>query len=133
MRQINQCDGCRRGLPVNDHGIHRAAGYDLIACTAHLYQPTAQQPMTEDQISTLGQSRLGSFVEAVVNVAIGFGINFTANLVVLPWFGFDITATDALGIGVVFTAISIARSYFIRRYFNKRIVAFARRMGERIE
>lgn len=43
-QQINQCDGCRRGLPVNDHGIHRAAGYDFIACTAHLYQPPAQKP-----------------------------------------------------------------------------------------
>lgn len=80
-----------------------------------------------------GQSRIGSLIEAIVNVLIGFGINFTANLIVLPWFGFALTPTDAFGIGLVFTAISIARSYFIRRYFNNRIVAFARRMGERIE
>lgn len=79
------------------------------------------------------QTRMGSLIEALVNVAIGFGINYAANLIVLRWFGFDITPTDALGISVVFTAISIARSYFIRRYFNKRIVAFARRLGERIE
>lgn len=80
-----------------------------------------------------GQTKLGSLIEAIVNVAIGLGINFTANLIVLPWFGFALTPTDAFGIGLVFTAISIARSYFIRRYFNKRIVAFARRVGERIE
>lgn len=76
-----------------------------------------------------GQSRLSSFIEAWVNVAIGFGINLTANLIVLPWFGFAVTVTDALGIGVVFTVISVARSYCIRRWFNGRIVAFAQRMA----
>lgn len=66
----------------------------------------------------MAQTRLGSFVEAWVNIAIGFGINFTANLIVLPWFGFNVTATDAFGIGVVFTAISLARSFLLRRAFN---------------
>lgn len=33
---INQCDGCRRGLPLRG-GIHRGEGYDLIACTADRY------------------------------------------------------------------------------------------------
>lgn len=66
----------------------------------------------------MAQTRLASFVEAWANIAVGFGINFTANLIVLPWFGFDVTPTDALGIGVVFTAISLARSYVIRRWFN---------------
>jgi hypothetical protein len=33
----NQCDGCARGLPLED-GIHRGEGYDLIGCTAHLYR-----------------------------------------------------------------------------------------------
>ena len=66
----------------------------------------------------MAQTRLGSFVEAWANIAVGFGINFTANLIVLPWFGFDVTPTDALGIGAVFTAISLARSYVIRRWFN---------------
>ena len=64
------------------------------------------------------QSRLGSFVEAWANVLVGFGINFAANLAVLPLFGFYVTPTDAFGIGLVFTAISLARSYVIRRWFN---------------
>lgn len=34
--RVNQCDGCRRGLPLLD-GVHRGEGYDLIGCTAHLY------------------------------------------------------------------------------------------------
>lgn len=64
------------------------------------------------------QSRLQSMIEAWINVAIGFGINLVANLVVLPLFGYQVTVGDAFGIGLVFTAISIVRSYLIRRMFN---------------
>lgn len=64
------------------------------------------------------QSRTHSFIESWVNVAIGFAINFTANLIVLPMFGFNVRASEAFGIGLIFTAISIARSYAIRRLFN---------------
>lgn len=67
----------------------------------------------------MSQSRTMSAVEATANVAIGYGINFAANLVVLPAFGFAVTAADAAGIGVVFTAISLARSYVLRRAFNR--------------
>lgn len=80
-----------------------------------------------------GQSRLESLVEAVVNILIGFGINFTANLIVLPWFGFALTPTDAFGIGLVFTAISLARSYLIRRWFNARLVAMSRSIAARLD
>jgi uncharacterized membrane protein YbhN (UPF0104 family) len=75
------------------------------------------------------QSRLGSFIEACANTAIGWSINFGANLVVLPAFGYPVTVAHALGIGVVFTVISVARSYVVRRWFNARIVRFARRMA----
>lgn len=34
---LNQCDGCRRGLPIVN-GIHRGPGYDLIGCTADRYK-----------------------------------------------------------------------------------------------
>lgn len=65
-----------------------------------------------------GQSRFGSFVEAWANIAVGFAINYAANLIVLPMFGLPVTYGQAFGIGVVFTAISLARSYIIRRWFN---------------
>lgn len=66
----------------------------------------------------MGQTKLGSLVEAVANIFIGFAINFTANLIVLPWFGFDLTAGTAFSIGLIFTAISLVRSYVLRRVFN---------------
>ena len=65
------------------------------------------------------QTRLSSFVEAWINVLIGFGINMIANMVVLPLFGFPVSAGQAFSIGLIFTAISIVRSYVIRRWFNR--------------
>lgn len=76
------------------------------------------------------QSKLDSFIEAVINVLIGFGINFAGNMLILPMFGFNVTAGKASGIGLVFTVVSVARSYFIRRYFNGK--AFAHKVGESI-
>lgn len=64
------------------------------------------------------QTRIGSFVEAWANILVGFSINWVANMLVLPLFGFDVTGAQAFGIGVIFTAISLARSYVLRRWFN---------------
>lgn len=71
---------------------------------------------------TQGQSRMGSFMESLINVVIGFGINFVANLVILPLFGFaTLTLQDNFLIGLIYTVISVVRSYTIRRWFNGRI------------
>lgn len=65
------------------------------------------------------QTWWGSIVEAKTNIAVGFAINWTANMLVLPLFGFDtLTAAKAFGIGVVFTVISMLRQLAIRRWFN---------------
>ena len=76
--------------------------------------------MTTSRKKSAGiQSRLGSFVEAWANIFVGFSINFTANMLILPRFGFHtLTAEKAFGIGCVFTVISLCRSYIIRRWFN---------------
>jgi hypothetical protein len=67
----------------------------------------------------IGQSKLGSFAESWVNVAVGFSINYAGNLFILPLFGLAITPSKALGVGIVFTFISVARSYTLRRIFNR--------------
>lgn len=80
------------------------------------------------------QTRLGSFIEAWVNVAIGFGINFTANLLILPQFGFtSLTVGINVVIGLIYTVISVARSYVIRRWFNAKLREFAERMAHRLD
>ena len=76
------------------------------------------------------QTRLGSLIEACINVAIGFWINFAANLVILPLFGWQVTVTQNLALGAIYTGISIARSYAVRRWFNSRIARAAARIVE---
>lgn len=66
----------------------------------------------------MSQSRLHSFIEAWANVLVGFLVGLISNIVVLPLFGYKVTLTDAFGMSVVFTVISIVRSYMIRRWFN---------------
>lgn len=75
------------------------------------------------------QTKLGSFIEALMNVLIGFGINFAANLVILPLFGYTPSLWDNFQIGLLYTVVSIARSYVIRRWFNARLHAAAQRMA----
>lgn len=78
----------------------------------------------------MNQTRLGSFIEALMNVAIGFGINFTANMLILPAFGFaSLTAATNLKIGMLYTVISVIRSYVIRRWFNDKLHAASMRLA----
>ena len=67
----------------------------------------------------MSQTRTGSLIEAVANVAIGFGISFAANAFVLPIYGYHITPGHNLQIGLIFTVISVVRSYSVRRLFNR--------------
>lgn len=76
------------------------------------------------------QTKLGSFYEACINVAIGFAINFVANLVILPLFWFDITLTDNLYIGLLYTVVSVVRSYVVRRWFDRRIHEAAQKLAQ---
>lgn len=72
------------------------------------------------------QTRLESFVEAWINVAIGFGINFTANLLILPHFvgATRLTLASNFVIGMMYTVISVVRSYVIRRWAQEHLRAF---------
>ena len=74
------------------------------------------------------QSRLGSLVEVCINIAIGFAINWVANLCILPLYGFEITGGQAFSMGLIFTAISVVRSYVVRRWFEHMIHAAARKI-----
>lgn len=72
-----------------------------------------------------GQSRRASIVEAWLNIAIGFGINFAANLVFLPLVGVNVTMAQNLWLGAIYTSVSVVRSYVIRRWFNARLKSAA--------
>jgi len=67
------------------------------------------------------QSRIDSFMEAVVNTLIGLVISTIANHLLLPVIlGVSMSLAQNLLISFAFTAISIARSYSLRRVFNGR-------------
>jgi len=68
-----------------------------------------------------GQSMRSSMAEAWTNIGIGFGINYASNMVVLPLAGLPVSARGAFLIGVIFTAISVVRSFCIRRWFNAKL------------
>lgn len=80
----------------------------------------------------MDQTRLGSLIEATMNTAIGLLINLGAQRVVFPLFGFDPNFSTNLAIAAIFTVISIARGYIVRRFFNARLHAAARRMAKAV-
>ena len=65
------------------------------------------------------QTKIMSMVEATTNVAVGYIIATAATYVILPLHGYDVTTYDALSISLAFTFISLARSYLLRRFFNR--------------
>lgn len=65
------------------------------------------------------QTKRGSIAEVAANLAVGYSVNFVANFVILPLFGFQtLTIAKNLEIGILFTFVSIARQYVLRRWFN---------------
>jgi hypothetical protein len=66
-----------------------------------------------------GQTRLGSAIEVAMNIVIGFSINWVANLLILPLYGFQVTGSQAFSMGLIFTVIAITRGYVLRRVFNR--------------
>jgi hypothetical protein len=64
------------------------------------------------------QSRLMSLVESLINVLVGYGVAVATQIAVFPLFGLAVTVTENLLIGLIFTVVSIVRSYALRRGFE---------------
>ena len=64
------------------------------------------------------QSRAGSAVESLLNVAIGYGVAVAAQVLIFPAFGITVDLPTNLNIAFCFTVVSLLRSYLIRRIFN---------------
>jgi hypothetical protein len=63
------------------------------------------------------QSRKMSLIEAVTNVAVGYGLAVITQIIVFPWFGLEAALGEHMAIGMAFVAVSLARSYLLRRLF----------------
>lgn len=66
----------------------------------------------------MAQSRGMSLVESLANVAVGFGVAVATQILIFPVFGLHATLGQNLQIGAIFTVVSIARSFALRRLFE---------------
>ncbi len=64
------------------------------------------------------QSRLMSLVESAANVFVGYGVAVVTQILIFPIFGLHTTLAQNLKMGAIFTVVSIARSFALRRVFE---------------
>lgn len=65
------------------------------------------------------QTRRRSLIESLTNVSVGYAVAILTQLAIFPLFGMEVRLSDNLMIGACFTVVSIARSYVIRRVFER--------------
>lgn len=64
------------------------------------------------------QSRLMSLAEAITNVAVGYGVAVVTQILIFPIFGLHTSLGQNLAMGGIFTIVSLARSFLLRRVFE---------------
>lgn len=64
------------------------------------------------------QSRRMSMIETAVNYSIGFVLAWLLSYYLLPAWGLTQSVTTSTTVTLIFTGVSIIRSYFIRRVFE---------------
>lgn len=64
------------------------------------------------------QTRAGSLIETITNTAIGYVIAVIAQLGIYPLFGIAPSFAENCAMAACFTAVSLIRSYTVRRVFN---------------
>lgn len=65
------------------------------------------------------QTRRHSLAEASANIAIGYAVSLAAQCAIFPLFGIHTSLGENALIGAMFTGVSLARSYALRRLFTK--------------
>lgn len=67
------------------------------------------------------QSRLGSLIESLFNLSIGYCVGLFSQILIFPLFGVHVSLSTNIWLTTWFTVISLIRSYIIRRWFNSRL------------
>ena len=60
-----------------------------------------------------------SFIESIIDVGSGFILAILIQLYIFPFFGLYPTIMDSIGIALIFTGVSITRSWLWRMVFKK--------------
>ena len=69
----------------------------------------------------MNQTKFSSLIESLLNILIGYFVALASQLMIFPLFDINVSLTTNLWIGLWFTAVSLIRSYIIRRWFNASI------------
>ena len=64
------------------------------------------------------QLKRHSFLESIINVVVGYGVALLSQVLVFPIFNIHVSLKQNIYIGLIFTIVSIIRSYCLRRIFN---------------
>jgi hypothetical protein len=64
------------------------------------------------------QSRAMSLAEATTILVAGFVLALVTQILLFRFMGLEVTLIENIGITVLFSVLSIARSYVVRRVFN---------------
>jgi len=67
----------------------------------------------------MSQSKIGSFIESWANIFIGWAVAVASQVLIFPLYGINCPLETNIKISLWFTAISLIRSYTIRRIFNR--------------
>ena len=66
------------------------------------------------------QTKTQSLIEAFLNTLSGYLISVLVQVLLFPAYGVHLSLGDNMQLVAIFTAVSIVRSYFWRRYYNHR-------------
>lgn len=66
----------------------------------------------------IGQTKRRSLLESYTSVSIGYSISLLIQIYLYPLMGIEITLSQNMIAVGIFTAVSIIRSYWVRRMFN---------------
>lgn len=67
----------------------------------------------------MNQTKLESLFEAFVNIAIGAVVSLAGQLAFFPMVGLKVSLAQNFTLMALFTVLSVVRSYYVRRLFNK--------------
>jgi predicted histidine transporter YuiF (NhaC family) len=76
------------------------------------------------------QTRVVSLIEVCLNTALGFVVSFSAWPLVAALYSIPYSVHQNLGITGIFTVLSIARSYVVRRFFARKFHEAAWRLAK---
>lgn len=65
----------------------------------------------------MSQSKKSSLLESVTNLVVGYLLAIITQLIVFPWFDLEPTLGENAAIAMIFSIVSVARSYGLRRLF----------------